>query len=308
MFTQTTSKLVRGLAKGGILALALSLSTVAADAQSSKSKLWLDIGASERIDFSGRMHMLSQRIAASTCNMEAGKEVDISRGILAGSADELDRILNAVRNGNARMKIIGEEKNPRVLAVLNDIEDQWKPIRSNIRVIMKHGAQQGSFALYDLWNEPFREASNLLVSEIAAEYSDPADLLQRDAILVDLAGRQRMRTQKILKEACHIWKDGATDEEKKRLHTTLHIFDKTMNALRFGALGGFRPAPSDTVSVALDGILSDWYVARPALLAVADGEAVSDEQITEIYLQLNELLIQSDKIVTLYTRFAKHSF
>jgi hypothetical protein len=252
--------------------------------------------------------MLSQRIAASTCNMEAGKETTISKGILAGSADELDRILNAVRNGNARMKIIGEETNPRILAVMNDIEDQWKPIRSNIRVIMDHGAQQGSFALYDLWNEPFREASNLLVSEIAAEYSDPASLLQRDAIMVDLAGRQRMRTQKILKEACHIWSDGATQDERVQLHTTLHVFDKTMNALRYGALGGFRPSPSEAVSAALDNLAADWYVARPALLSVADGAQVTDAQITEIYLQLNELLIQSDRIVTLYTKFAKHSF
>lgn len=306
MLTETTKKVASGLAKCGLIAASLTFGVVAADAQS--KKLWQDIGASERIDFSGRLHMLSQRIAASTCNMEAGQEELISRGILAGSADELDRILNAVRYGNARMKIIGEEKNPRILAVMNDIEDQWKPIRSNIRVIMDHGAQQGSFALYDLWNDPFRESSNLLVSEIAAEYSDPADLLQRDAILVDLAGRQRMRTQKILKEACHIWKDGATDEERVQLHTTLHVFDKTMNALRFGALGGFRPSPSETVSDALDTMANDWYETRPMLLRVADGDSVTDEQVTDIYLNLNELLIQSDRIVTLYSRFAKHSF
>ncbi len=306
MLPYKTRHVLGGLAKCTLLAATLTFSAGNAEAQT--KKLWADIGASERIDYSGRLHMLSQRIAASTCNMEAGKEDLISKGILAGSADELDRILNAVRYGNARMKIIGEEKNPRVLAVLGDIEDQWKPIRANIRVIMDHGAQNGSFALYDLWNEPFREASNLLVSEIAAEYSDPADLLQRDAILVDLAGRQRMRTQKILKEACHIWKDEATDEEKVKLHTTLHVFDKTMNALRFGALGGFRPAQSETISEALDTMSAYWYGVRPSLLRVADGEPVEDAQITDIYLHLNELLIQSDRIVTLYTRYAKHSF
>lgn len=306
MLTETTKNRVSGLAKCGLLAAALSFGAMNADAQS--KTLIQDIGASERIDYSGRLHMLSQRIAASTCNMEAGTQTLISKGILAGSADELDRILNAVRNGNARMKIIGEETNPRVLAVLGDIEEQWKPIRANIRVIMDHDAQNGSYKLYDLWNEPFREASNLLVSEIAAEYSDPADLLQRDAILVDLAGRQRMRTQKILKEACHIWKDGATDAEKTRLHTTLHVFDKTMNALRFGALGGFRPAQSETISEALDTMSGYWYDVRPTLLQVADGQAVSEAQVTDIYLQLNELLIQSDRIVGLYSRYAKHSF
>lgn len=306
MLTEKMRSVLGGLATGTLVAATLTFGASGAEAQT--KKLWEDIGASERIDYSGRLHMLSQRIAASTCNMEAGKESLISRGILAGSADELDRILNAVRNGNARMKIIGEEKNPRVLAVLGDIEDQWKPIRSNIRVTMERGAQPGSFALYDLWNEPFRESSNLLVSEIAAEYSDPADLLQRDAILVDLAGRQRMRTQKILKEACHIWKDGATDEEKVQLHTTLHVFDKTMNALRFGALGGFRPAQSETISTALEAMSSDWYDIRPTLLSVADGDPIDDAQITNIYLDLNDLLLQSDRIVTLYSRYAKHSF
>ena len=307
MFTTFTQKTARGIVAGGLVAAAVSFLALTAEAQN-KSKLWLDVGASERIDFSGKLHMLSQRIAASTCNMEAGQEELISRGILAGSADELDRILSAVRHGNARMKIIGEETNPRILAVLNEIEDQWKPIRANIRVIMEEGNQPVGFSIYDLWNEPFREASNLLVSEIAAEYSDPADLLQRDAILVDLAGRQRMRTQKMLKEACHIWKDGGTQEERVQLHTTLHVFDKTLNALQFGALGGFRPTRSDSVSAALAGLSEEWYKTRPLLLAVANGEPVRSSEITEIYLALNEMLIESDRIVTLYARFAKHSF
>jgi nitrate/nitrite-specific signal transduction histidine kinase len=303
-----TTRLSSAIAKFSALAIALAVTGTAADAATAKAKTraWLDIGAAERIDYSGRLHMLSQRIAAATCNMEAGTADDISRGILAGSADELDRIMSALRNGNALMKIIGTEKNPRIVTVMNDIENQWKPIRANIRVSMEHGAQQGSYALYDLWNEPFKESSNLLVSEVAAEYSDPADLLQRDAILVDIAGRQRMRTQKILKEACHIWKDGATDAEKVRLHTTLHLFDKTLNALSFGALGGFRPSPNSNVSVALETLMNDWYDLRPSLLSIADGNVPANEEIVEVYLALNEMLIKSDGIVRLYSKNAKY--
>lgn len=313
--TLNASYTLRGVAKTGLLAAALAAFATLApaaspnDAKSPKSKLWIDVGASERIDFAGRLHMLSQRIAASSCNLEAGVETEISRGLLAGSTLELKRIMQALRYGNPRMKIIGEEDNPRILSVFNGIETQWTPVNLTITSVLEQGGSQQDFEVISRWNEPFLEASKLLVSEIAAEYSDPADLLQRDAILVDIAGRQRMRTQLILKQACAIWKDGGTQAEKDALFDTIQMFERTLTALRYGSEdAGFTAAPTPELEAALSTLAREWDKTKLSLATVAQGRALSDAAKGELYLTLNEMLIQSGGIVSQYARFSKNIF
>ncbi|MEP5758243.1 MAG: type IV pili methyl-accepting chemotaxis transducer N-terminal domain-containing protein [Litoreibacter sp.] len=302
----------RGLATSalGIAIVATSLTGANAADNAVKGKLWKDIGASERVDFSGRLHMLSQRIAASTCNLEAGVETTISKGILAASSDEIDRIVKALEFGNPLMKIIGEETNPRIMANIAKINGQWTPIRATISDVVEDGGNsKGTYQEFEQWNVPFYEDANVLVSEVAAQYSDPADLLQGDAILVDLAGRQRMRTQKLLKEACSIWKDAADQSEKDVLMETIGLFDRTLVALRDGApVIGIKAAPSEQISDALVKLTSDWDNTKPALVTVAEGQVLPDNEITRVYLDLNEMLIKSNDIVTLYTKYAKHTY
>lgn len=299
-----------GILTAAVLAIAVTgTQTTAQGKPIVRSKLWEDIGASERIDFSGRLHMLSQRIAASTCNMGAGVEPQISRGILAGSADEMDRIMKALQFGNPRMKIIGEETNPRIMANITKIDSQWEPIRKTIDAILTNGYDERDLAQFEEWNEPFFDDANLLVSEIAAQYSNPADLLQADAILVDLAGRQRMRSQMLLKQACVIWNGDNSDESRAALQKSIDLFDRTIDAMLNGVEDvGIRKAPTDKIQASLTSLNNDWTRARVALASVATGQSLEGDVRSELYLQMNSMLIQSNDIVTLYTKFAKHQY
>lgn len=292
----------------GAVVVAASLTGAQAADKAVKGKLWKDIGASERVDFSGRLHMLSQRIAASTCNLEAGVEPTISKGILAASSDEIDRIVKALEFGNPLMKIIGAEKNPRIMANLEKINGQWVPIRKTIEEVVDGGNSKGSYQAFEDWNVPFYEDANLLVSEVAAQYSDPVDLLQGDAIYVDLSGRQRMRTQMLLKEACNIWKDQPVAAEQEALMDTIGLFDRTLVALRDGAPEvGIKPAQDVKITNALIKLTDDWDNTKPALITVAQGQKLPDPAKTKVYLDLNEMLIKSNDIVTLYSKYAKHA-
>ncbi|MEP4194736.1 MAG: type IV pili methyl-accepting chemotaxis transducer N-terminal domain-containing protein [Aliishimia sp.] len=313
MTTHPKPGIARGFAKLVTAALLcagvqLTVTTAAEAAQNggnTQDKIWKDIGASERIDLSGRLHMLSQRIAASACAMEAGVEETISRGILMGSADEVDRIMNALENGNPLMKIIGSESNSRIKANIDRINQQWLPVRSTIDALDKKGYENANMAIFEAWNIPYYEDANILVSEIAAEYSNPADLLQRDAILVDLAGRQRMRTQMMLKQACEIWKgkDASAD-----LLETIGLFDRTHSALLNGAPGvGINAAPTPELKAALDGMSGDWEIIKVMLTGIASGANVDKGTKTALYLSLNEALIQSHGIVGQYAKYAKQA-
>lgn len=286
-------------------ALALTAAPQDAAASGKKSDLWKDIGASERIDLSGRVHMLSQRIAASTCMLEAGIEPTVSKGILAGSADEMDRIKNALEFGNPLMKVIGAETDQRVLNVIRSVNAKWTPIRDEITDLQTVGYGGEDLSVFTEWNIPFFDDANLLVSEISAQYSNPADLLQRDAILVDLAGRQRMRTQMMLKQACEIWTGKIGGDV---LAETVNLFDVTLDALLNGeASFGISAAPTAEIEATLTAVNKDWAWVQPMLQKVVRGNTLDEDQTTELYLGLNEMLIKSDGIVTKYTKHAKHA-
>lgn len=270
------------------------------------ANIWKDIGASERIDLSGRLHMLSQRIAASTCSLEAGVEPSISKGIMAGSAAEMDRIMNALTNGNPLMKIIGAEDDPRVLSSISKVTENWTPVRAVLADMHENGESQNSLSLVASWNEPYFEYASLLVSEISAEYANPADLLQRDAILVDLAGRQRMRTQMMLKQACETWMGRADSAD---LVETVGVFERTLDALLNGAPDvGISKAPTPALENALQAVQSDWTAIKPIMVSVAQGSDLSPKARTGLYLDLNELLIKSNGIVAGFTKHAKNAY
>lgn len=268
--------------------------------------LWQDIGASERIAAAGSTGMLSQRMAASACFLSSGVAPFISRGVLMGSLDETNRILSALRNGNARMKIVGQETDIRVLASLNKVQEKWDPLRD-----MVNSAYDAGFSGQDLspvldWNTGFADLTNLLVSEVAAQYSNPADLLQADALLVDLASRQKMRTQKMLKEACEVW-SGRTDAAQ--LQQSINVFALTMNALRNGEpTVGIVPASDTGIDAALGAMDADWQTIQPVLASVAGGTVPSEDQQIELFMSLNQMLIDSSKVLDMYTKYVKHTY
>lgn len=312
LYMNTKPKLRQGTTRAAALFCAALLAAVGTQAstanaaQDGTASIWKDIGASERIDLSGRLHMLSQRIAAASCSLEAGVEPTVSRGIMAGSADEMDRIMNALKNGNPLMKIIGAERDPRVLANIGKVTEEWTPVRAVISDLHTNGTSADGLSKVEAWNIPYFDDASLLVSEISAEYANPADLLQRDAILVDLAGRQRMRTQMMLKQACETWM-GRSDPEV--LAQTAAIFDRTLNALLNGADDvGISAAPTPELQTALQAVLQDWDAIKPTMASISQGSDLSPEARTQLYMSLNELLIKSDLIVTRFTKHAKNAY
>ena len=68
-----------------------------------------DVGASERVNFSGKLRMLSQRVAAAACNYGAGVDADGSLAVLLGSQKEFVQIINGLEFGDAELNMNGEE-------------------------------------------------------------------------------------------------------------------------------------------------------------------------------------------------------
>lgn len=288
----------------GLIASSGGISTAAEKIK--RDALWKDIGASERIDFAGRLRMHSQRIAASSCYIETGVAADLGRGIVMGSSSEITRILNALENGNARMKIVGAETDPRVLTSLRKVADGWTPTKEKIDALYAIGFETRDLGFIYDWNEPHSYDAGYLVSEITAQYSNPADLLQGDALMVDLAGRQRMLTQQMLQQACETLRAQGDSAVMKR---SMELFTLTLAALQNGeASMGLRPSTDENIQVQLGKVQDDWSIIQPVLAAVAAGIEIDERAHRSLFLALNELLIKSDRAVAMYTKYVKHVY
>ena len=265
-----------------------------------------DIGASERVNYSGKLRMLSQRIAAAACNYGGGIDSAGSKDILTNATIEFDKIINALEFGDPDLKIIGSEKRRKTLAAIEALSSQWKPVKEATETLIVQGPSDNAETIVTSNSIPLLERAKLLVSELSGQYSDPTAILLADAMLVDISGRQRMLTQKMSKEACLIWEKGSDPELQKALSGTMQTFEISLRALRDGlASAGIKPAPTPGIESGLDDIWSDWLEVKPLLALAVDGEGLGGKERAAVYTRLNVALKKMNDVVGLYTAFAK---
>ncbi len=92
-------------------------------------------------------------------------------------------------------------------------------------------------------------------------------------IVINLAGKQRMLTQKMSKEALLIAKDIDVKENRKNLKETISLFDKTIKGLRNGDKSLNLPKTTDNVIVKeIDNLLTLWKPFKVHVQNIADGK------------------------------------
>ncbi len=250
--------------------------------------------AADRIRLADRLTMLTQRVAASSCALTSDVAIEESHYFLEEATDEFDIILDALRNGNEALHILGPEENRRTLHDLDMIEEEWMATHGAIDAVIADGHDVENAHIIDDHNLELLRRTSILASDINGQYSNPFEISQADAMLINIAGRQRMLTQKMAKDACEIWTGYHAEDGRKDLMETMVIFENSMNALRYGMPdAGIQAAPTPEIEKDLDIILERWDVIRGNLdILLAGGElemAGKYEIFHDFNLELDEL-------------------
>lgn len=275
-------------------------------ALNNKAGIVEDVGATERINFSGKLRMLSQRIAANACLYNAGIEPKTSRKLLSASSVEFDKIANALEFGDADLRIRGVEERRKTLFAIAQLREQWAPIKTAVDDLVRNGPTESAMATIASSNMELLGRAKLLVSELSGQYSDPSAMDQADAMAIDISGRQRMLTQKMLKEACLIWTGNQSADAKGALNGTMQMFEVSLNALLDGLpAAGIQAAPTAEISDQLKVVFKDWAEVKPVLLATMSGETVDDAVKADGFHTLNTTLKDMNQAVGMYTQEAK---
>ncbi len=265
-----------------------------------------DEGASQRIDFSGKLRMLSQRIPAAACNLASGIDTETSQTLLVNAAAEFEQIVDALEFGDDNLGIIGAETRRKTLVQIADLRERWEPMFTVAQTVDDNGGTVDQIAIMAAQSGEVLSSAKLLVSEISGQYSDPTALLQSDAITIDIAGRQRMLTQRMSKNICLIEAGITTDIANAELETTMKMFDASLNALRYGMeTAGIETPPNSDVEAGLDIVISDWAALMPFVQQVLAGEELDDETRGSIFRDMNAMTGHMNTVVGLYSEASK---
>ena len=147
-----------------------------------------------------------------------------------------------------------------------------------------------------------------MASDIAGQYAHPFEITADNVILIELAGRQRMLTQKMAKDACEIWTGYHSEEAKEDLRSTMVIFENSLVALRDGMPSvGVLPAPNDIIRADLDDLLNRWGILKPNLTTLIDGGELNEEQKFEVFHDLEVELVELDHLIDDYKEYAERN-
>jgi hypothetical protein len=265
-----------------------------------------DDGGNQRINYSGKLRMLSQRMPAAACVVVYSGNSDTAVQALGAASVEFGKILVALRDGDPDMGIIGAEKRRDTLAKLDEIKTRWEPFHAAINDILAGKNVDVSIKYLSENNMALLGAAKALVTEESAEYSNPAELTQADALLIDFAGRQRMLTQKIAKESCGIETGNASLGTMDNMKETVSMFEMTLNALRDGMpAAGVKAPPTDEIHNSLLAATDRWNKARMLLESVTGEGAIGSDTQAQIFDLLTNELKEMNAITGLYAAYSK---
>ncbi len=292
------SKILQGAMAIAIVSGSFVVSPVPVFAQSDTAE-----AAKRRVNLAGRQRMLSQRMSKDACFVFAGVETERHLEELSATMALFTETNEALRYGSEALGL-PEEVHLPVIAGLVDVTKDWEGLRPRMQGILDGTALDAeNVAGINAAGLVLLADMNSTVGLIASSYGEKIeDLPLILAITIDLAGRQRMFTQRMAKDFCLV--DAGVDVEASRadLAETRQYFNATLDALMVGFAGAVIPPPNAEIADKLQEVKDLWLGPDTVLAAVADGAAVSDADRRIIVDGIEKVLVAMNEAVNLYEK------
>lgn len=299
---------IKGITKSwanSACALAMAATTILAAAPVSAQFLE-DAGDSQRIDFSGKLRMLSQRVPAAACYVQSGIDTADTTALLLAASDEFELITAALEFGNPDLGIMGAEERRKTQVGLGKLNDLWAPVGELARSTAAGGATAEDITLMAEHSVPLLDMAKTMVTVIVGQYAQPAAVLQSDAMLIDIAGRQRMLAQRMSKNVCLISAGINVEVATAELRATSETFGTSLTALRNGLpAAGIMPPPNDDIANGLDAVIATWTQVQPIVNSAIAGEVQDAEHLSIMFHNANGLTGKMNATVGLYSEASK---
>jgi nitrate/nitrite-specific signal transduction histidine kinase len=251
------------------------------------------------INLAGKQRMLTQKMSKEVLLIAAGVEVDANKANLKKTADLFDRTLKGLINGDAGLGL-PKTTDPAIQAQLEKVSALWAEFRKSVDAVLAGNTDKAVLQAIASQNLPLLKNMNQAVqmyTKMSGSKLDPAM-----ATTINLAGKQRMLTQKMTKELLLIANGIDADANKANLKKTVALFERTLKGLMNGDGELGLPGTKDpAIRAQLEVVQKLWAEYKPVLDAV-DTSPAGLQKAAKLNLPL---LKEMNKAVKMYEKSVK---
>ncbi|UWQ91285.1 type IV pili methyl-accepting chemotaxis transducer N-terminal domain-containing protein [Rhodobacteraceae bacterium M382] len=255
-----------------------------------------------KINLSGRQRMLIQRTGKFVClaykNPNPGPLL-----AAATEAQALHQITEAgLRNGDDELGL-EPESNASVLKALSRAKNAFAPYGQTIRdAIERRSVQDEHIQKISNLNGPALAEMHAAVNLIERVYKS-AELSEQMAMLINISGRQRMFTQRLVLLLCLTRHGAISGEARQELFRTMNRFSLSLNILNRVTPGALPTSKSQPILERLSEAQGYWEALRQLVSTarwstenqfVDDVQAV-DEKAEDLLKRMNEIVLLYEK-------------
>ena len=190
--------------------------------------------AKHLVNLAGKLRMLTQRISKLA--------IECTLHLIPDSCNRLEQFVNlykktllGFKNGDKALDLEATN-NKEALAQIDKLLKLWKPFEDAALKVQNSGGKNKEALNYILKHngELLKESNHLveIFDKIEQKYSNYIE--NANIALIDMAGRQRMLTQKMTKEFLAIYQMGQK-EYKPKLKESVELFNNTLKVLINGS-------------------------------------------------------------------------
>lgn len=293
---------------------AMGIPNTASAEQSSQSnivkqvRMDVESDGADRIRLASQLGTLTQQVAAASCALTSDVDVEEAREVLEYATKTFDHYIAALRHGDDSLHILGPETRRRTLEDIDHVEEEWQVVHVAIDAVLADGHDVESAHVIDDHNLKLLELTTILASDISSQYAHPYEISAADLMMIEIAGRQRMLTQRMAKDACEVWTGYHAEEGIEDLKKTTAMFETSLKALRFGMPeAGLQAAPNDVIREDLDKLLARWQIIKGNLDTLVAGGVLDEDQKYEVFHDLEVELLDLDHLLHDYKEYAERS-
>lgn len=257
------------------------------------------------MNLSGRQRMLTQKMSKEALFVTADVRADELRDALAGTTGLFETTLAGLRDGSEELGLPATD-NPRIVKQLDKVQSMYLELKPLFDTVSQGGTlskeQQKELASK---NVPLLKQMNKAVKmyERGAKKVLAGDAAA--AVVINLAGKQRMLTQKMTKEALLVQLGVAKDDNLLNLRETTSLFDRTLAGLLDGDSDLELPGTQDAgIRSQLTKVSGLWSKLLPQLDAVIAGGSLASDQLVSLLKENVTLLKEANQAVKLFEQAA----
>jgi len=180
------------------------------------------------INLAGKQRMLTQKMSKEALFVAKGLDTDANKANLQKTAALFDKTLKGLIAGDSELNL-PKTTNPEILAQLEVVSKLWTSFKANIDKVIAGNADKATLEAIAKENLPLLKNMNKAVGMYAKASGSSLD--PQMAKTINLAGKQRMLTQKMTKELLLVANGIDTDTNKQNAQKTAHLFESTLNDL-----------------------------------------------------------------------------